>query len=140
MIKATELRIGNKIKLNDEIRNVEMIHDNGMTIGKITNGFYADGYFEDFDPIPLTPELLEQCGFITPDYKLPFGDYEILMKRRDDGTWHAWINYERSAMEKECGEGHYNVYHLSFPCQYLHSLQNLYFALAGEELQIKNEI
>lgn len=80
---------------------------------------------EKLQPIPLTPEILEKCGFeyIFPDeHRLEIGnfifsidedEFQISVKQLDSCL--RWI-------------------HLSNP-KYLHQLQNLYYALTGEELQ-----
>lgn len=118
MIKANELRIGN-------------ITDKGIIVGItpseviIIDGKHLDN--EDVDPIPLTPDILEKCGFVKENFgwtinkqKFQYGDYFGLFD----------FNY--------C-EGNLNLRLNASDCplptiKSLHQLQNLYFALTGEEL------
>lgn len=95
---------------------------------------YSDGCFTDFssipiepeelDPIPLTEELLIKLGFEKdndaddPISFFCFGADFLFHRIEFDGEWYL-ITDE--------GQENRNV-------QYLHQLQNLYFALTGTEL------
>lgn len=80
--------------------------------------------YHELSPIPLTPELLERAGF----KKDRFGWVHIehdrfsLYQKRDNPILAAW-------REHICGR----------PIQYLHQLQNLFFALCGQELELKEK-
>ena len=113
MIKANELRIGNWV--NDKIGLV--------TIGENGKINFADVY----EPIPLTPEILEKCGFKT-------NKLQNLFKRVKEKT---------EGMKSEIHLGdyyderkYYYLVGLNIRIIYLHQLQNLYFALTNEELII----
>jgi hypothetical protein len=73
-------------------------------------------------PIPLTPEILVKCGFELDEgrYLKPVGS-NISIAFRDD----IYLTYDSdcASFDEELGK-------------YLHQLQNLYFALTGEELTI----
>jgi hypothetical protein len=82
---------------------------------------------EDIKPIPLTPEVLEKCGF-EKDISSQFGGYliniceweKIRIVHSKIIGWHYPLNgYQKPIVN------------------YLHQLQNLYFALTGEELIYK---
>lgn len=67
MIKAKELRLGNKVKVFDDIVVVTAIDDDGI----LDTTAYFDGQKgccgcteEVASGIPLTPEILEKCGFV----------------------------------------------------------------------------
>jgi len=109
-----------------------MINANELRIGNIVIGSHSDtpsivGYHEVtafdlygnrnnfFEPIPLMPEILEKFGFekLHP-YKI-WSNGKCGLSYKEDGTWHETIGN-------------------SF--KYVHQLQNLYFALTGEELNI----
>lgn len=123
MINANELRIGNWVKcggfkrLYGEFRVAEIYPDQ-ITIEQKPN----DGYtVEEVDPITLTPEILEKCGFEKE------GDtYKIL---NDNIDYCFRISFT--------GSGYFssNVA-ANQPMKYLHTLQNLYYCLTGEELTI----
>jgi hypothetical protein len=80
-------------------------------------------------PIPLTPEILEKCGFEWEDIethtdKTTRGLYKsiLMMLPATSNCWYAApFGYPLSL--------HRTLY--------LHQLQNLYFALTGEELEVK---
>ena len=124
MIKATiqarEIRIGNIIQFDDtseDIVRVEYVFQSDeMWFIQWTwisgKGSFKSGnsILEDFEPIPLSPEILEKAGF----EKCSCGGWK-------QGELHLYkgFNYERKRIIK-----------------YLHQLQNLYFSLTGEELTI----
>lgn len=126
MINANELRIGNLVITNDDkIVKVKNINDDG--INGEWDSEWATFYHKWLKGIPLTPEILEKAGF----EKIGSTNFEnskhiisFLVKMYDD---HSILLAVKNEYEK-CNVGIY---------KYLHQLQNLYFALIGEELQIK---
>lgn len=110
MISANELRIGNKV-----IRNGIHVTVDGMSI------WDAQHERVQYDPIPLTPEILEKAGF------------------KDDGA----KTYAKKACLFNIDLDEHGVYIVYVGMQgigvlkYLHQLQNLYFAIMGEELNIE---
>ena len=118
-MKANELRIGNWV--TEEERLVH-IHD----------GFGID-HAQNFSPIPLTEEWLRRFGFkkdlTGKDFYFKFYGVVGIMhfsnavNSTSDG---GWYNYEPII-----GARHGEQF------KYVHQLQNLYFALTGEELTVK---
>lgn len=137
-MKVNELRIGNQLFIPGLDRYV------------IVCGIYK-GYFrcEDSDgvlfdesvriyylPIPLTPSILEAAGF----------------EKRRDGEYLYSIDLDKHIsivvnnnnifpmllQDAEFSGGELNVYSCNL-INYLHQLQNLYFALTGTELEIDVE-
>lgn len=143
MIKAHELRIGNKVLYKPYgNRDGEPVTIAGLMGMKAYFSKYSNesGMFHHLEPIPLTAELLKKCGFEAmiggSDEDDP--DYEAT-------GWRAY--YPASYMES--GKGHFCIWddqpggymmdnYSSAPLKYLHQLQNLYFVLTGEELQIQD--
>jgi hypothetical protein len=133
MIKVTELRVGNLILPRtgtDEHVKVTDIDEYG-SIG--TEAYFWDGAgstgttSEIARGIPLTPEWLERCGIAySKTFKCYSKDYELLFCNEGDQFW---------LCEQDAIKGGLQKIGKSF--QYLHQLQNLYFALTGEELHIK---
>ena len=115
MIKASELRIGNYIQTVKKLKFEILSNDDFKSVEK-----HPDFY----EPIVVTPEILTKCGFE--------------MKNGSDG----FVYYERNGLQlswylfklKRIVISQYNttVYDLAY--NYLHQLQNLYYALVGEEL------
>jgi hypothetical protein len=133
MIQANELRIGNWFSYISKhgvwttaYDKVESIHEKGINI-------YADSdygcsiiepdfTFDYIQPIPITPEILEKAGFEVSIDEYEIFDYVYLIHGMDK-RFYLWF-----------GIGEYPTETF---IQYVHQLQNLYFALTGEELNIK---
>ena len=140
MINPQELRIGNyfsqtiyakgirmpsgavgKIQTL-RFESVEWVHYNQIPAQVET---WPITLYSEMEPIPLTPEWLERFGFYCP---FVGGVYESITRSMDmrfrihkvSGDLFIIGNYESSAR----------------PIQYVHQLQNLYFALTGEELTV----
>lgn len=118
MIKANELRRGNWILFDKEPDIVTDISEN-MIGGRSFYRFYLDR----IDPIPLTPEILEACGFESDGEGFLSGDFGQPMYFRMKvfiiyGKI-KWLINRTSAVEITS----------------LHQFQNLYFALTGTELK-----
>ena len=128
-IAANELRIGDKVLYDDNIDEVYAIHfwDSQMQPYRLLlqNQRGKMGVaLSEIQPIPLTPEILEKCGFekINSTYKeAETYDYYLRPLYFDMANMSVKIN---------------SVYQdIKFP-EFLHQLQNLYFALTEEELTI----
>ena len=123
-MQAKELRIGNWVNW------VEYFDDTYIQITGMTSGNFEDVYFTwegeterdasitkgFIKPIPLTEEILLKSGF-----ERIFGGYKIETKQRyiHLHTYGGRIEYDTMIIK------------------YVHQLQNLYFALTGEELNIE---
>jgi hypothetical protein len=71
----------------------------------------------DREPIPLTEEILLKCGFVCD------GDYYV------NGNW--LIEFDEENMSE------FLIDNTAIVIKHLHQLQNLYFALTGEDLNGK---
>ncbi len=123
-MKANELRLGNFIYWDiPEKENV--IHKVvGIGNGKPTTTPISLGeIIEDYEPIPLTEEWLVRLGFD----EWSDGHWKTRNSLNKNG-WSDKFNYylPYNTMSTYCG----NVI-----IEYVHQMQNLYFALAGDELQ-----
>ena len=121
MINANELRIGNWVKLfNDDFYKIHVI---SKTVIQVEGGIIGGEVFklEHIQPIPLTPEILEKCGFKKGSIYFYFSKFRIV-KINDSNNWLILLS---------------DTYHHLCKLKHLHQLQNLYFALTGEELIYK---
>jgi hypothetical protein len=120
MIKPNELRIGNLIQDvgEGEIYTVTDISDDEITAGAMT--VYSAGFYHEFY-IPLSDEWLNRMGIVY--------DGQI-------STSNYWYNRENQCFCQDYSEGDGGA-HIIAECLYVHQLQNLYFALTGNELTIK---
>ena len=120
-MKANELRIGNYLNTSEAIGITTVFHIDTDVDGWRVN--YLSGKF--YKPIPLTPEILDKCGFDLTQWFCE-GSYKIREDRSD--MLYGWTFVVRNANhDREIEFGYF---------KYVHELQNLYFALTGEELNI----
>lgn len=121
-MKAAHLRIGNLIYSIDEDFNRELIIVDANDICNVDCEDDNDGY----EPIPLTAEWLGRFGFDR--------DYD------SDSGWRK--NILREWVYLYCDtQGYFEISVSKHSCpvkiKQVHQLQNLFFALTGEELHIK---
>tara|TARA_B110000285_G_C15119691_1_gene616346 strand:- start:2073 stop:2405 length:333 start_codon:yes stop_codon:yes gene_type:complete len=110
-MKATELRVGNLFQWIE-------IASMGIGVDVITKDNHYT--YEDFkEPIPLTEEWLKRFGF----------EYSDL--NGDSGLW-------KIPPFQIYGKCNQFIYEYALDVNYVHQLQNLYFALTGEELNQNN--
>lgn len=141
MINPNELRRGNLFAdLSGKTHQVKGIHEDCIVIEYFSavisdftpggKGDFSDVWptksisFEDAAPIPITAEMLEKCGFdnrherknIDPQIELVYNTKIQIMEIWDRQDW-----------EHSC---------VDIPCKYLHQLQNLFYCLTGQELEV----
>jgi hypothetical protein len=126
MINAKELRYKNLFIVKG-IHDYIAIHAIDVPLNRVSishMGTHDWIPIDDLQPIPLTPEVLEKCGF----------DKHT---KNTNGATIEWLQ-------------HYNLRYLTFNAFllelgddislghiiHLHQLQNLYMALTGEELEV----
>ena len=128
-LQPTELRIGNWVNWKDNgiIRIVTISQNDGANSGSSWNTWTK---FEDLEGIPLTPDILEKCGFVIRSSILTVYDGRTLSNYRLKGIW-VYV-YSDGEIKVTSGSGVRE--HIWI--KYLHQLQNLYFALCGKELAI----
>lgn len=123
MIKANELRIGNKVKMKVPTSVDNEWFETTIEAADLLGIERGDNLIEG---IPLTPEILEKCGFEKKTGSAPgIGDFYW----HDNGIFET-IRVHGDIIKLEGID--------SIPVKHLHQLQNLYFALTGEELEIKS--
>jgi hypothetical protein len=121
MIKAQELRIGNLLVLGPNVVTVQQIGQNSFAYEK------GENLFADICPIDLTEDWLLKFGFEGP--------------KKEAGTYYQKDNHRvylfDSFFEFEFTANKDSRFNLFRSYQYVHQLQNLYFALTGTELTLK---
>ncbi len=111
MISENELRIGNWITYPNS-NPFQITRDN------VLNNDFWDDVEENIEPIPLTPDIVEKCGF------------ENKNREYHHSNFYPTCYFENELFFVEFGE-----YRISK--KHLHQLQNLYFDLTGEELNVQ---
>ena len=119
-IKANELRIGNWYK--GVSRDIFLKAD-GRMIAQLQEGILVA------QAIPLTEEILLKCGF--ENSNRDFFEKRAMQRGKIN------ISFNKGVMEfLELGTSNHYIFG-SVKHTHLHQLQNLYFSLTGEELEIK---
>ena len=119
-MEAKELRIGNYVYhaniVNDDVSIIEVTLD-------VIIYMVLGGSLNKYKPIPLTEEWLLKFGFKKGQIQLTTytnGKLSITLKTNEYVNGRTYFN-SWCILEKQI--------------QYVHQLQNLYFALTGEELK-----
>ena len=115
-MKANELRIGNLLRekvTKTELKVIELTENNIVTY-VIDRSLYPLYSGWKMEPIPLTEEWLFKFRFVYNPHSSEFHGKNMI--------FHNWI--------KDRGYVSWG----STQIKYVHQLQNLYFALTGEEL------
>ena len=121
-MNANELRVDNwitdvyapegKMFQVKEIHKIRCIYGNALFVSK----------YENLKPIPLSPEILEKCGFVYRNEHRGVGCIMDLGNIASVGILENGFRY---------------LLLWQAPLKYLHQLQNIYFAHFGEELTFK---
>lgn len=155
MIDVKELRIGNWVSgQNDPEMKVVEISEGSVQLRFFgADEDYGDWSYDDEDlkPIPLTPDILEKCGFDKNKIKkvTRFVDSIDDIDPSDKNKYTYWWDIpipKNDHVEDlprftlvQFGKGtdiFWKYQMLSVKVKYLHQIQNLYYALTGEELEI----
>lgn len=132
-MKANEIRIGNYIAdiwtPNGLFKVTELRKD------KIFYGNCFKAKYDDIRPIPLTEEILLKAG------GKRFDEDKIILMLNDPSTHLVLMKvgthwFPQIEQTGEFASEGVNVVFLNF-IDYLHQLQNLFFALTGEEIKIE---
>ncbi len=108
-MKNTELRIGN------------LVYALKSTPDPVVIGNDYNIYFDrDYSPIPLTEEWLMKFGFAWKNFAFRDGKFTVRFQKE----FYVYLSVE-------------GVRPITIKLDYVNQLQNLYFALTGEELDVK---
>ena len=119
MIHAKDLMIGDWVKSRGKIEQVTSVYD-----GYICTEFFEDSHDYYFEPIPITPEILEKNGF--KEEQLPIGIRKMIWESEDTRT--EIVLYMDDTMPMEIRK---NIYYEDEICYTLpfvwavHQLQHL---------------
>lgn len=123
-----DLRIGNILTLSGSlILTLYEIHEDCF-YAKDANGSSFKNTWADLKPIPLSEEVLLKCGVILEEedrFVIKDDDFDYIIDTDVEGLFLIGLRYSKE------------VKYFSSNVLYLHQLQNLYYALTGEELEVK---
>jgi hypothetical protein len=125
-MNTNELMIGNlcQDKISGALLKVTGTHENDISFYVIDRNLFPLQPGWQAEPIPLTEEWLLRFGFEKNDnnqFILMEGSVDILFNKDLNGWTCDGINFSINMTE------------------HVHQLQNLYFALTGEELKLKED-
>lgn len=120
VMKASELRVGNWVRCK--------IY-NGTKDVILPFTWQESKYIHLFEPIPLTPEILEKCGFEVRTYKTNGVEKTHYSDSRNICIDHVL----KKVFVLGLHQGYEDEVWIK-KIEHLHQLQNLFFALTGEEL------
>jgi hypothetical protein len=130
MISCYELRLGNSILVNGNIQQVSMITAKTIFTVDAEQGLEhkaSEHSLEKVEPVPLTNEVLKQCGFLYHDY---FKFWQLvttgIRSEMDISPDFEVIDFMRKPIIKKLTS--------------LHQLQNVYFMLKGRELKLNRNM
>jgi hypothetical protein len=147
MLNARELRLGNIIFTNhyelvngvavlvQRITIIDSILNDSINYDPIARESYCS--IKDCFPIPLSEEWVRKFGMESLDMEIDYVEWGF-----DNGT-NTLFHIIQDGIGKDFP--FYLEYDLGFgnerrEIKYVHQLQNLYFALTGEELEIKEKV
>lgn len=119
MIEVKELRIGNYVQPKNN-SGKEATVGTVFAIGSYlvsVNGNNNQYDYHQIEPVQITEDILSKCEFVKQEYNDTVVYYNPLM------TLDAYFRL--------------NIDGYNIEVKYLHQLQNLYFYLTGEELEVK---
>lgn len=124
MITCNELRIGNYVVINENPERVSVISRSSVfttDADEAGDQGASEHSLDQVQPVPLTDEVLKQCGFVYHDY---FKFWQLITtgirSEMNISTDFEVIDFMRKPLAKKLDS--------------LHQLQNIYFMLKGREL------
>lgn len=145
-MKANQLRIGNYLNFEQTTHIVSGVLENGETNSYWVNKGLKDSFYEysapmdHYKPIPLNEDWLLKLGFKKVIYKTVHPDWcneicyelehkEFFISYLDDFSMGLYV-------QKTTHQNDLSIVPSLENMKYVHQLQNLYFALTGEELKL----
>lgn len=131
MIRMEELRIGNIVSYRGEkdciVSNIGNSFETVKQVGLNIQPYGSDD-LNEYEPIPLTEEWLLKFGFVEELFNGEIKTSDFYKGRIGILGNIGDSNIRQLRFELKCCQ----VF-----IQYVHQLQNLYFALTNEELEVK---
>jgi len=126
MISCNELRLGNRVLVDKNLQQVSMITGTAVFTIDAEEGLEqaaSEHSSDQIEPVPLTDEVLKQCGFVYHDY---FKFWQLvttgIRSEMDIDSDYDVIDFMHKPIVKQLAS--------------LHQLQNVYFMLKGRELKL----
>lgn len=140
-MNATELRIGNLVSYNETeftVYGISCPHTDNKYLVDLSNDGVITVISDKISPVPIIEEWLLKSGFDKQIIKNYFykqcGEYEMRVS----------VNVFSGSIDRDASwfisiQIGYGSQPYSLIKKYVHQLQNLYFTLSGEELNLKSK-
>lgn len=140
---ANEVRHGNYVMYDGRFFQIDIIASEFPTLKTPEFGIGVVDW-NNIHPVPLTEEILLKCGFSYSQpltlWKLPNSNiiYEYDDEEEDSCNYYVHFYHDGEHLIIESSNEHGEVSNMKFKhIKHLHQLQNLYFAITGQKLEIK---
>ena len=132
-MRANELRIGNWVQYDGIPYQIESLTKVDAVVHSIDIFDFRNRSLENAQPIELTEEVLLKIGFVKKNDCYILTNECILFVYYKDS-----FKQELLASVKREGKCYYNKNELkNYDIKYLHQLQNAYYLLTNEELEVE---
>lgn len=139
---SKQLRIGNLVDLGNRIAKVIDIGHLSCTVVDLEETQDTLEDYERTQGIPITEEWLLKLGFTKKGesrygtkYNYPMADWGFTIENSfEDGKWFFGHEFYDSGDD----EWDYKSLNFCFDLKYVHTLQNIFHSLTGEELILDN--
>lgn len=135
-MEAKEFRIGNAVfSKYGEIAIIDTIGFNSIRLS--TNTYKAESQcYDDIKPVEITEVKLLKIGFVKCE-----GRHGIYYKHNENFLFRIWESFPSKfwgagRKDPDCIGREYNTYWITLNLEFLHQLQNLYFDLTGEDIDV----
>lgn len=129
MIPCNELRIGNYVLIDKSLQQVSMITSatvSAFNTDRSDGQLWHEYNLENVQPVPLTDDILKQCGFVYHDYfKVWQLITEGIVSDMDVNNDYDVVDFGRRPVVKKI--------------ESLHRLQNVLFTMKSKELVIRKK-
>lgn len=132
-MRVEELRVGNLVQtLNNDFFDGDAIDWSLDMFYWVAECVYN---IEDFKPIPLTEEILLDCGFsITCDPENVHYKINVCNEYNEKFVINRKVGYDVFYIQhKDCND----YLHFTTQIKHVHQLQNLFHSITGQELEFK---
>lgn len=125
-MNTRELKIGNYVTI---------AHESNSPIGVVKNVMEDEAWIKHSNKNHMVTDSLILPIRVTEQWLLNFGFEKTIEKHYDGCFWDFGDEFGLTQSKN----GLYWFYFGDVPVQYVHQLQNLFFAMCGKELELKKE-
>lgn len=136
MVTDREVRVGNLLKYESTIYRLKAVSECPESTPHDVDGHTKWYLLKDLKGITITSTILQKLGFV--DNALQLKDTSNLESLNQKSSLHYDYQEREAGIFIEPRKLGQEGAQYWITCEYLHQLQNLYFALTGDELEINH--